>query len=207
MCWVDIVQILADIWMAICATVQILANIVIAICAIGALFYSSKTLRIANKSHLEDQKRRRAFIALIDEPGYFKIPEIMNDSPVLSITLENYGINPAQDLELTLISINSSNLENPQLPPVFIRQCYVYNPIPNKAKWMIRIKRQTLEKSGITDFHIMLSSFLILRLKYYDKILGLQFEDTFYLYINEDEKLSEITKEQFDNIMPLLAKY
>lgn len=189
---------------------QFYINIIIAISAILAAIFSGLTLRQAMKFHIYERESNRAYLTPSDNPGYFKVHvNLIANKPRLFLSLTNHGKNPASLIKSYLYSFNQADIDNPIIKPIpkFMIDFFEFNPIPYKSVYSIKIDKITLENSGIHDFHVLITNYLLLKIEYYDQILGKCFNDKFIWLINSDESLVEINKIQYKSFSKILWKY
>ena len=173
--------------------INLYINGILTLCAITASIFAYMSFRQAKIFKREERESRRAYLAPSEDPGHLKITGVTSDEARLLISLENYGINPANKIEGTLLSFNEADVNgtNDNPIPIFTTSFNCYNPIPNNSRWVIRLSNKRL---GVSDIGILLSNYLILKIKYYDNILGQEFNDSFFWLVDTGGKLVEIDK-------------
>ncbi|KPJ96578.1 MAG: hypothetical protein AMJ53_00395 [Gammaproteobacteria bacterium SG8_11] len=174
----------------------LIVNIVLALCAIIASLFAALAFRQAKIFKREDRASRRAYLAPSTDPGHLKITKRLGEGPRLLISLENYGLNPVKRIKAKLISFNEGDLGdkiNDKPNPRFIISFRRYNPVPKGSRWAIKLDTQKLADIGIKDMHILLLKYLILNVRYSDQILGEEYNDSFFWYIDTDRGLVEIS--------------
>lgn len=165
-------------------------------------------LQLEKQSKEEESESRRAYLAPCEYAGHFKITELLEDEPVLSMSLENYGINPASRIEGLILCFNEVDVDgtNKNPKPVLSLSIQNINPVPHNSRVNVRIKNQQFNNLGIDDLTILMSNYLICKVTYYDKILGKEFNDSFFWHVGGEGKLAEI-QQHFERIKELSKSF
>ncbi len=176
---------------------NLILNIILAFCAISASIFAALTLKQAYVFKREEKESRAAFLAPSEEPGCLRITDLLDTEPRLVIKLKNYGLNPAEKINVILISFNLSDIDgtNKDAEPIFKLIFDGQNPIPQHQELIVHASTQKLNYKHVDDFKILASNFISMKVTYSDRILSKTFEEKFYWKIEEDGKLFEVTDE------------
>jgi hypothetical protein len=185
----------------------LILNIILATSALCAVIIALFTLRQAQKSRREERESRRSFLAPGDMQGTFRITDPLDDEYPLPLFFKNYGLNPVENIESTVFGINNVDVEsrNDNVEPIFRLNFYAKNPIPHLADWTIRISNQRFSNIGLDDLHIVMTNYLIMAVKYYNRVLDKYFDNIFFLFVDEVGKFSEVVEDHI-NYLENLAR-
>lgn len=165
------------------------------IIAVVAIFVSLSSLYLNRIS-------KRAYLVPIDFPGEIKLQQenMTRTSGMLTITLENYGVNPAKDTEVEIYTFNDADMDgsNQEARPVLAFQDYCLNPIPKGGKYFIRFETGTI---GAIASH-----FVFVKVKYYDIILKNCYKDVFIWKTNNDGELVEVNPSEAERVKTLVEE-
>ncbi len=137
-------------------SLNLIINSLLAIATICASIFAGLTWRQAQKSHKEERKSRRTFIAPDDDPGFLKYNCEFDDDICFSTYLKNYGINPSTKLECKFNFFNNSQ------DFLFGYDTHASNPIPYNGRFIIELTKESLQKDDITINSIVLVKFISL---------------------------------------------
>ncbi|MCF7823856.1 MAG: hypothetical protein K9N35_06745 [Candidatus Marinimicrobia bacterium] len=167
---------------------------ILALSAIAAASFSGLTWLQAKKFKSDENYSRRALLVPDDHPGYLKQREALATKPVLRLDIINAGVNPCINVHGLLAAYKTYKTSDDELrlDQIFREEHFAINPIPNNGKWMIRIDRPTFEQDKITNIAILMSSYIVFKLKYRDMILNEDFEHAFFWSKAPNNNLQEV---------------
>ena len=183
---------------------NLIINIVLTLAAISASVFAGLAWRQSKKIYKNEKDLRRAFMAPTENPGYISINDEIDDPDRLVISLENHGTNPALNVEASIKSFNSADVngENPTVQPVFSMKVHAHNPIPKNSKWNVTIMEQ--EIPGLDELELLMSNYIVMKVKYSDKILDMEFTDTFYWEVGNDNNLNEVSGAEHERLKDII---
>lgn len=177
---------------------------ILAIAAIASAIFASLIWRHAKKFKDEENRSKRAFMAPSTNPGNIKYSSKIEDPYGIHINLENFGINPAVDIDVILLGFNICDVDgtNKDPKPIFKEKAHSINPIPHGSKLKLIFK---LDISNSFEFTTLLVNYLAMKIKYFDRILKSEYNDSFYW--KAEDSLFEIEPEFYDRLKELLSRY
>ena len=178
--------------------INFIIQIILVLCAVAATIISARTFRNSLKLSKEERESKRAFLAPASDPGYIDFSDKeSNNFGSLIINLKNYGINPSSDIETEVSGYNRIDIEGTKenIRTVFSIKLNCYNPIPYSADYFIKLSEDRFQDSGKDVIDMLASHYIIAKIKYYDNVLNKHFNDIFYWRVDEENKLSEVTKD------------
>ena len=176
-----------DIYLAI--------NIIVVLCALIISLFAARTYRQARTLKTEEKVSRRAYLAPSTDPGYLNASDKSEDESRLLISLQNYGLNPVMRGKARLMSYNEAEIGdelNEKPNPRFMVSFERHNALPGGSRWVMKLDEEKLVDVGISDMSILMSKYLVLNVRYSDPILGREFSDSFFWYVDADKGLVEI---------------
>ena len=177
-------------------------ELIIAFSAVVAVFVSILTFRQSIIFNREEKQSKHAFIAPSSEAGFVDFGSGFENPQCLSFSLENYGINPASNVQAEIFSYNRTDVDGTNKTPqqLLSLERYFFNPLPNGSKWNIKISGQELNTTQLGDISLLGSNYFILKLSYSDEILDKKYDDVFYWSVNGEKKLVEVEPVSFEQL-------
>jgi len=159
----------------------------VVIAAFSAAIFAFLAWRQAWGIHKEEKASKRAYLAPNSDPGYIKTTTELGEPPFISISIENYGTNPSNNIKTELLTYNQADLDGTNKNPLAIIKStlYTYNPIPGGATLKLFITGD----SDVPKLKLLASHYFVLRIKYYDIVLQKSYSDIFLWKIGPNMKL------------------
>ena len=179
----------------ICISFETILNAIIAIGAIAAAVFAGWAVLQTKKFRQEEEESRRAFLAIGKGGGKLIVPEVVSfNAPwILSITLQNYGINPLKNATIKIFGIEFDRIDNkPQILYTF--ETNSINPISQNADLELTFDLLGVDQEKATR---VLNGFIMMYISYHDIKLNRKFDDEFYWKPNEKRILSEVKEEDY----------
>jgi len=176
---------------------------VLAVSAIAAAIFAGLTLRQARKFNLEESRSRRAYLTPSDHPGFLKKQDALSLEPSLQIDFLNSGVNPCHHVRGLLVAFVKSEdgIGNVYYEGLFREEHFANNPIPKSGHWLVQVSRQTFQSGGISEMSIILSGFILFKVRYSDRVLRDTYEDTFLWRRSAEGELVEVQPPDYDNLL------
>lgn len=129
--------------------------------AVGAIV----TALFAIYAYSANRKSRRAHLLPADRPGYFRSPELGGSRIGLTITLENFGSNPAYKILGQIFLLDSKTC-------IISLPVGVVNPIAPGGKWIIGLGLPVLELLSKGDRGIWHAIYIVMKIQYFDILIS-----------------------------------
>jgi len=188
----------------ICIYAEIIINAIVALGAIGAAIFAGLAVQQTKKFRQEENESKRAFLAVGKGGGKLIVPEVIsfNNPWILSIMLQNYGINPIKHATIKIFGIEFDRIDNkPQILYTF--ETNSINPVPQNADLELTFNLFGVDQERSSR---VLEGYTIMYISYHDVKLNRQYDDEYYWKLNEKRFLSELKEEEYLKLKPLKEK-
>ena len=178
----------------------------------------------ARKTFLELKESKRAYVAPAEDAGFIKLSAERTDDLAVKVSVKNYGLNPASNLNANLyfitqeLSDESQEINNSEY---FVRrlnfpfptfQCI--NPLPSGATFTIKLTREEMINTKLDNSTNTYSSAttsidgIILEVDFQDAILNKRMgKKPFYWILSKEGDLLEVNSQIYKIYSELINNF